>query len=229
MSLASRVIGIITSPKATYENVVAVPKPFGILLVVAILMAVGTAIPQMSESGREAIIQMQLKAMAARPNPNLDLAQAEAGLRRFAPYFVYVTVASTFIILPIITLFLSALYWALFNVVLGGTARFKQVFAVMTHAQVIAAIGVIVGLPFMINSPTMSMGGPFNLGALVPTLEAGSKLAKFLESISLFSLWSVFVNAVGMSVLYRRKITGILIVLLVVFLAFTYLGSMFRG
>ena len=45
----------------------------------------------------------------------------------------------------------------------------------------------------------------------------------------MFSLWGVFVTAIGLSVLYRKKTAGICVVLLIVFLGFTYLGSMLRG
>jgi len=227
MGLFARAIGVITSPKATFQNIIAAPRPVGILLVVALVIGFATAAPQFSEAGREAVVQMQLKAMAARgqePSP-----QVEDGMRRDSQFFPYVTIGSTLIILPIITLFITALYWGFFNVVLGGTAAYKQVLAVVTHSQVITALGVLVGLPFMLSHPSMNMGGPFNLGVLVPSLEEGSRLAKFLTSISVFSLWGTFVTAIGLSVLYKKKTAGIFIVILIVFLGFTYLGSMFRG
>jgi hypothetical protein len=169
---------------------------------------------------------MQLKAMAARGNVTPE---TEAGLRGFSQYFGYVTLVSTFIFLPVMTLFITALYWALFNVVLGGTASFKQVLAVVAHSNVIPALGMVAGLYFMLQQPTMSMGGPFNFGALMPGLEEGSALAKFLGNLSLFGVWGVFVNAIGLAVLYRRKTAGIFLVLLVVYLGFTYVGGMFRG
>jgi len=77
--------------------------------------------------------------------------------------------------------------------------------------------------------PTAGMGGPFNLGALAPMLEEGSRLLRFLTNVSVFSIWGVFVNAIGLAVLYKRKTTGIFIALLVVYLGFAYLGSMFQG
>ena len=227
MGLFARILGVITSPKSTYQSIIAVPKPFGVLFVVALVMGVFSAIPLFTEAGREAVVQMQLKAMAARGNAPSP--ESEASLRSFSAYFGYVTLASTFIILPVMTLFITALYWALFNVVLGGTASFKQVLAVVAHANVIPALGLVAGLYFMRREPTMSMGGPFNFGALMPGLEEGSALAKFLGNLSLFGLWGVFVNAIGLGVLYRRKTAGIFVVLLIVYLAFTYLGGMFRG
>lgn len=226
MSLMSRAIGMITSPKATFEKIRETPQPFGILFVCALLMGLAVAAPQFSEAGQKAVVDMQMAAAESRgPAPP----EMRANLEKFAQYFGLITVASMLIFIPIITMFMSALYWGLFNVALGGTASFKQVLSTTAHSQVIPVLGVIVAVPFMLMNPTTAMGGPFNLGALVPSLEAGSRLAAFLTSISVFSLWGVFVNAIGLGVLYRKSTTGIFIFLLVVFLCFTYVGSMFRG
>jgi len=228
-SLWARAVGMITSPKATFQRIVNDPRPFGILFVVAIAIGVGTAAPQFTAAGKQVMLDAQMKGMAARsPDGQVPAQQAEA-LQKFSQFMPVVTLVATLIFLPIVTLFLSALYWALFNVVLGGTATFKQVLSTSTHSQVIAALGVLVGLPFMLMKPTATMGGPFNLGALAPMLEEGSRLLKFLTNVSVFSIWAVFVNAIGLAVLYKRKTTGIFIALLVVYLGFAYLGSMFQS
>jgi Yip1 domain len=136
--------------------------------------------------------------------------------------------AATFIFLPIMSLFFAAVYWAAFNAILGGTATFKQVLAVVTHSQVIGALGVLIAIPIQLMSTTMSMAGPFNLRALAPWLEEGSKLGAFLGSISVFNIWGLIVTAIGLSVLYRRSARNIAIVLIVVFLLFMYaLSSVF--
>lgn len=223
LSLFQRVVGVITSPAATFKSIVAHPRPFGVLFLCALVIGVATAVPQFSESAQQAAIDMQIKA-----NPQMNDQQIE-GMRRMAPYFGYFTLAGVLIFTPIMTMFFTALYWALFNVVLGGQATFKQVLAVVSHAMVIMALGLVAGLPFMLNSPTMAMGGPFNLGALVPMLEADSTIARLLSALSPFSIWSTFVNAVGLAVLYRRGVAGIFAVLMGVYLVFAYLGTLFRG
>ena len=40
---------------------------------------------------------------------------------------------------------LPALYFVIFNAILGGTATFKQVLAIVTHSQVISALGAAIG------------------------------------------------------------------------------------
>lgn len=225
LPLFSRIVGVITSPKATFANIAAAPRPFGVLFVVALVIGLGSGLPQFSESMQQTMMDMQIKAAAARGPVSPEM---ENGFRTFAPFLPYVTIGFSLIVLPIMCLFFGALYWGIFNVVLGGTATFKQVLATVTHAMVIAGLGVLAALPFMMTSPTMDMGGPFNLGALVPMLEEGSRLAAFLGSLSVFSIWGAFVNAVGLAVLYRRGTTGIFIVVLGITMAFAFLGSLFR-
>ena len=113
----------------------------------------------------------------------------------------------------------AALYWVAFNTVMGGTASFKQVLAIVSHSQVISALGIVAGLPIQLMQTKMTMGGPFNLGALAPMLEEGSTLATFLGGISVFSLWGLVVTAIGLGVLYRRNSRNIAITLIAVFLA----------
>ena len=81
------------------------------------------------------------------------------------------SVGGAFIGLPIFTLIITALYWVVFNALLGGTAAFKQVLAVVTHSQVISALGAAIGAPIQMMQGTITMGGPFNLAALVPFLD----------------------------------------------------------
>jgi hypothetical protein len=56
--------------------------------------------------------------------------------------------------------------------------------------------------------------------------EQGSHLARFLSRISVFSLWSAVLVAIGLGILYRRKIGGILITVLIVTLGLTYVGTL---
>ncbi len=180
------------------------------------------AAPQFTEAGRQAILNARMQGAQATP-------QATAMVETIGRFLPYLTLASSLIFVPIMALVLTAIYWAAFNTILGGTATFKQVLATVTHSQVIGALGVLVALPIMLMRPTATMGGPFNLGALVPMLEQGSKLAKLLGNISVFSIWGVFVTSVGLSVLYRRKTTGIFVTLMVVYGLIAYGTTMLFG
>ena len=218
MGLPARAIGVITAPRATFERIVADPRPIGILFVVAIVIGLATGLPQMTEAGRQATLDAQIRQTEQWTGQPVGPEQV-ARLEQISQYNAYFAIIGTFVMLPVISLLLTAVYWALFNAILGGTASFKQVLAVVTHAQVIGALGAVIGVPIQIMQGTMTTAGPFNLGALAPMLEEGSGLATFLGSISVFSIWGVFATAIGLAVLYRRKTAPIFITLLALFLA----------
>jgi hypothetical protein len=224
---------MITAPTATFGNVVAVPQPFGILFVCALLIGLGSAVPQFTESGRQATVDMQLRSIerfGATVTPEMQ-AQMEASSR--SPVTKVMAIAGPLIMLPIVSLIFAALYWAIFNTALGGTASYKQVLAIVSHSQVIGAIGVLAALPIQLMKGTISMAGPFNLGALAPMLEPDSLLANVLGGISVFGIWGFIVTGIGLGVLYRRSGRNISIALIVVYVLFVVaasgLWSMFTG
>lgn len=223
--LIARAIGVIVSPKATFQGIVADPRPFGILFLVALVIAVAQGAPQFTEAGRQAVRDAQYRALEQSGREVTPEMQAQ--LETFGRFTPYMTIAGAFIFLPVVSLIIAGLYWGLFNTVLGGTAAFKQVLGIVTHSQVIAALGVLIGMPIQLMQGTFSPGGPFNLGALAPMLDSSSQLYRFLSGISVFSLWGVFVTAIGLAVLYRRKTTGIAIALLAILLLITYGFSFF--
>jgi hypothetical protein len=232
LGLLARMVGIITAPKATFENVVKAPRPAGVLFVVAAIIAIGTVAPQFTEKGRQAVYDVQVKTaegVAARlGQPMTQEAYAALDARSRSVAWRMVGLVNPFLGLPIWCLLVAAVYWAAFNIVLGGTATFKQALAIVTHSQVIGALGMVAGVPIVLLSGKMNPFGPFNLGALAPTLEAGSRLATFLGSVSIFGLWSMLVAGTGLGVLYRRSGLTIGIVLVVIYLLFMYgLSSLF--
>jgi hypothetical protein len=200
-----------------YAKVAANPRPFGILFLVALLMGLAGGLPLFTESGRQAALDMSVKQQESFRGQALtpeEYARAE----QFAKYTPVFSLAGPFISLPIISLVLAGLYFVVFNAILGGTASFKQVLSVITHSQVIAALDYVLRAPFQIMQGTVSMGGPFNLGALVPFLDESSFLARFLGATSVFTIWSLIVTAIGFSVLYRRKTLNIFIALVIVYI-----------
>lgn len=234
LGLFSRIIGVITSPKATYENVVAAPRPFAVLLVCALVIGVAGTIPQMTEAARVKTLDVQVKGMerfGVTVTPEI-YQQMETRSRNTA--LKALGMLGPLILFPILALVLTSLFWVFFNAILGGTATFKQVLAVTAHSYVITALAVLLSAPVLFYRFDIAMGGPFNLGALAPMLEDGSTVARFLKGTSIFSIWAWMNVSIGLGVLYRRSSRNISIVLLLLFVLFTYamtsiFGSLMGG
>ena len=218
--LLARVVGILTAPRATYEKVVANPRPFGILFLVAIVIALAAGLPQMTEAGRQASLDMQVRQTERFSGQPVSPEQYQR-MEAMSKYSFAFGMVGAFVGLPVVVLIITGLYWVVFNALLGGTAAFKQVLAVVTHSQVIGALGALVGAPIQLMQGTVTMGGPFNLAALVPFLDESSPVRAMLGSISVFTLWGIIVTAIGLGVLYHRKTRNIAIALLFVYFLIT--------
>jgi hypothetical protein len=214
--LIARAIGIITSPKATFEDVVRSPRPLGILFVCSVIIGIAQSVPQFTERGRQAALDMQVQQVERFTGQTISDQQYRA-MERQMRVGTYIGPIFVLIFMTIWSLVQTAILWAIFNAMLGGTATFKQVLAVVTHSTVIGALGIVVAAPIMLYQGTMSMGGPFNLGVLVPMLDEGSFLARFLGVINVFTIWGLIVLAIGLGVLYRRKTSNIAIGLFAAF------------
>jgi hypothetical protein len=220
--LFARAIGTIVSPADTFRAVIARPRPVGILFLVCLVFGLATGGPQLTEAGKRASLEMQVQQIerfTGRPVTPDQYVQME---QRVA-YGAYATMAGVFVFIPFMTVLFSALYWAFFNIVLGGSAGFGQVVTVNAHSQVITALGALLGAPIQILQGTFSQAGPFNLGALAPMVDPASGLALFLGTVTFFGLWQTVVGGIGLGVLYKRAPTGIIIGLLAIYLGTTAL------
>jgi hypothetical protein len=116
------------------------------------------------------------------------------------------------VLLPLI---MAGVFFLIFNVMMGGEATFKQMFATIVHANPVLLVGMLFTMPLMYFRGSMT--GVTNLGVFLPMLDEGSFLAKLLGSVDLIRVWWVVVLAMGLGVLYKRKTGPIATALFVVY------------
>lgn len=209
-SLISRFIGVITSPRATFEAIVAAPRVGGALALVALIGALAIGGFLSTDVGKQAWIDQQVTATEAwTGQPMSDAAYAQQ--EKISQYAGYMGAAQMLVSIPIMALIIGGIMYAIFNAMMGGTATFKQVMAVVAHSQFISALAFIVTTP--INFIKGSMAGSTNLAVLFPMLDESSFAARLLGMMDLFALWWLFVLAIGLGVLYRRKTSSVAMVL----------------
>ena len=111
MNLLARAIGVITSPRATFEKALAAPRPVGILLLVALVISLVAGLPQFTETGRQATLDAQVQTnerFMGRSLTEEEYARAE----RMSHYGGYFAIAGSFVALPIFSLIFTAVYRA---------------------------------------------------------------------------------------------------------------------
>jgi hypothetical protein len=211
--LFARFIGIITAPKSTFQSLVAAPAVLGMLLLVAVLTGIFTALPMTTDAGKQAALEQQVQQMQSfgfQVNDQMyDQLQKSTGRM---PYTTGITVVVVF---PIMSAIFAGILFAIFNAGLGGEASYKQVYSVYIHSGVIGALSAI--LSGVVNFFSGRVGSVTNLGALLPMLPEKSFGAHLLGTIDIFIIWSVVTLAIGLGVLYKRRTQPIAISLLSVY------------
>jgi hypothetical protein len=213
MGLLSRFVGIITSPKATFERVVAHPRWFGMLILTMAIVLVCSVGPLFTEWGRQAALDQQVQVMESfGANVNDEAYAAMERNMRFAPY---TSGAGIVIGTPVFLLLICGILYAIFNAAMGGNATFKQLVTVVVHAGVVTTLALLFAAP--LNYARGSMTSSTNLAVLLPMLDESSFPAQLLGMIDLFWIWYVVVLAIGLAVLYRRRTQPIAISLFAVY------------
>jgi hypothetical protein len=199
--LVARFLGVITEPRATFESVAAHPKWLGMLALTTAIVLACTVLPMTTEGGKEAMLETQVRQMESfGMQVNDQMYQQMRSRMGIAPY---TTAAGVLIMSPIITAALGGILFAVFNAGMGGNATFKQVYSIVVHAGVISALGQLVTGP--LNYFRGTMASATNLSVLLPMLPEGTFLTRLLGMVDLFVVWWVFILAVGVAVLYKRR------------------------
>src|SRR4051812_5409686 len=144
--LFSRAIGVIFSPKATFEKLVPSPRVFGALMLVGVLVGLAQGLPQFTEKGRQAAIDaqvQQIERFTGRPVPP----EAYESMQRSSSARAISTMVFTPAGVALFTLLIGGVYFVIFNVILGGTASYKQVVSILAHAGMITALGALIAAP----------------------------------------------------------------------------------
>ena len=199
--LASRIIGVLFSPRATYADVAARPRWFGVLAFTCIILAVGYFWLLSTEVGKKAALDQQtqiIESFGVKLNDQA-LDRMEAGIERAR----FTTPISQLIAIPLVTAIMAGILLGVFNALLGGDARYKQVYAIVAHGTVITALQTIFAIPLDYVRETLS--SPTSLSVLTPFIDESSFLGRLFGMIDLFQVWGMLSLAIGLGVLYKRR------------------------
>jgi Yip1 domain len=205
-NLLSRLTGVIFSPQSTFERIVARPRWLGAMAVVFLILAGGQFLFLSTQKGQEAMFDQQVR-QAEQWSGGLSDQQYQM-YERLAPYNRYIVGVSTLVMGPIVSFLIAGVILGIFNAVLGGNASYAQVLAVVVHAGVVNLLQLLFTLP--LNYLRGSMSSITNLGVFAQAfLDESNFLARFLGMMDLFIIWGIVVSAIGLAVLYRRRMAPI--------------------
>jgi hypothetical protein len=205
-NVVARLVGVILSPRATFARLVERPRWFGALVIVSLLTAGGQFAFLSTQVGQDAMLDQQVR-QAERWSSGAVSDQQYQAMERMARFQRFIVPGSILIIGPIMTFIIAGILFGVFNALLGGSASFKQVLAILTHSGAVNIVQTLFVLPM--NYLRGSMASATNLGVFVQFLDDTNFIARFLGMIDVFIVWSLAVTAIGMAVLYRKKTASV--------------------
>jgi hypothetical protein len=192
------------APREVYAAVATKPRALGVLVVVLTVVVLAQGIFLSTEVGQQAALDQNIKAMEAFGInlPDDAYQRMEEGMKR-APITGGI---SAIIFWPLLMAIVAGLLMSVFSMLMGGSATFKHVFAIVAHSAIIIALQQAFSMPL---SYARGEFAGANLGIFVPMLEETGFVAKFLGSIDLFLVWWIVSLSIGIGVLYKRRTGGI--------------------
>jgi hypothetical protein len=222
--LLTRIIGVLFSPKETYAAVAARPTWFGVMAMTLVIGAVCQYVIFSSPGMQDAMVEQ------ATRNPNVTDQQI-AGIERFISILPAVIAVAVLFLGPLFSAIISGILLLIFSTLMGGAAKFKQVFAICAHSGVVSTLAGLIsaGLILIGAMPAGATPPGANLGIFVPMLEETSFVTQFLSAIDLVLLWWIVSLSIGLGVLYKRRSGGIAVVLILVYLLIALISGFARS
>jgi Yip1-like protein len=214
LSLPARIIGVLTSPRATYADVAARPRWLGAFLAVFLVSAAAATTFMSTEVGRNAVLEQQIaqsESWTGRPMNQQQLDRLET----MSKYFVYTAPIFQLVFFIVGGLAIAGLAFGVFSALLGGDASFKQVYAVVVHSGLVVAALALFTTPLAYARQTISSAT--NLAVFFPFLDDSSFAARLLGAIDLVYIWWIVSISIGLGVLYRKRTGSIATTILIVY------------
>jgi hypothetical protein len=204
-SLGARFVGVLLSPRETFQDVAARPTWLLMALVVIVVTTGSQMWFQSTEVGRQAALDdavRRVESFGVKVSDEMYEGMRK-GIMEPSPARTALSAAAMVIIPPIIWAAIAGLLLLIVGALMGGSGTFKQLYAVVVHSSVISAVGTLIMTP--VNYQRASMTSATNLAVFFPFLPEGSFFARLLGMADVFVIWWVAVLAIGVAVASRKK------------------------
>jgi hypothetical protein len=222
--LLARLLGVIFSPRETFAAVVARPTWFGAIAIAVLISSAAQFALLSTDVGKELALEQNVAMMEGFGQTISDEQYAE--MERGMENARYIGPVFTIFFTPIIVAISSGILHVMFGLIGGGSGSYRQVYAISAHASIVSALQLVFTtiVTLIANRPAGA-----NLAVFVPTVEETSFIYRFLSTIDLFYVWSTFITAVGLAVLYKRRTGPIATVLFAIYLVIALIIGFVRS
>jgi len=206
MSVVQRIVGVFTGPAQVFQYLRVKPD-FIVPLILAILIGVasGFMFYDIALDDQIAKYEQNDQLSDEQRSQIIDrIEQSRTGTIRLLSPLVFAPLGVLFIYAVI-----SLIFWFMGNVLLGGKARFKQVFSIFSYSYlIIILLESVVQYPLILSKQTVKID--MSPAVLLNTAEMSHTLANFISSFDIFHLWFLVVFGIGFSIIYGfSKLKGV--------------------
>ena len=213
-NIFTRIVQVFVSPGELFERLKYNPVWMDVMLLMIVVGLAGYF--TIVEGPLLAGIQEQASRQAGTDVSMDQLGIAKWTIRIFA-------VVGT----PVFTAIIAGILILIFNVLMGGEAKFRQLFSATTHASIINFVGGMVTWPLIRARQDVEV--TLALDLLVPGLSEGY-LYRVLHGINFFSLWTAIVLGIAISKIYPGRSAGSSAAIIIgVYVALTAIFAVFGG
>ncbi|GAB4370495.1 MAG: hypothetical protein Kow0042_12800 [Calditrichia bacterium] len=198
MGVFERLAGVFVNPSAVFAHLQI--KPDFIPLIIAILISMLTSMLTYDLQIDEGIKRVeQLEQLDEDQKAEIidGIEAGRYGARRYLTIFVFAPLG-----VGIFYVILAAIFLFVGNIILGGKARFVQLFSTVSYAFLIPMIaGSIIKIPIMISKHTLQVNTSLSL--LLSEAQKNTTLYRFLDAFDAFTIWFLMVFSIGFAIIYR--------------------------
>jgi hypothetical protein len=196
-------LGVLVSPRRTLTGALARGRWTGMLALLSIVAMLCAGGFGATAVGQQAIRDAQVRSIESFGGTVSDAAYARLGA--IDRYGAAIGAARGLVATPLATVALALVLFGVFNGLLGGRARFRDLLVIVTYAGVVLMLQQLIATP--LDYARQAIAAPLNLSDLLPVFDQGTFLSWFAGSLNLFRLWWIGVLAVGLSLVYGRPAT----------------------
>jgi hypothetical protein len=206
MNILQRIFGIFTGPAQVFKYLRAKPD-FLIPLLLAILIGIGSGFLFYDIAINDQITNIEENDRIPDDQKGQILDRMEGsktGSMRLLSPLVFGPLG-----ILVIYVLITLVFWFIGNVLLGGKAKFKQVFSVLSYSYLIIIIlESIVKVPLILSKQTLKID--MSPGVLIETAGMSETLSRFIGSFDIFHIWFLIVFGIGFSIIYGfSKLKGL--------------------
>jgi hypothetical protein len=208
LSPFGRVIGILFSPKRTFEDIVRKPSwLLPVALSTALGLLVSVAINQRINWRDFMNQQIEKSPQAAQMSPEQKQQRIEAGAK-FVPISTYVfgTLGPV-----LVALLVALVMWGAYSLFSGISTNFSTAFGITAHAFLTGLVSSPLFILILYLKPygTADLDNPLaaNLAAFLPE-DSAKWLFALCKSVDIFVFWTLILLAIGFAAVNSKKLKG---------------------